>query len=109
MSTKKIGKFIAEKRREKSYTQAQLAEMLGVTSKTISRWENGNYMPDLSMLTPLCEALGIRVEELLKGESETIEEKSREEMEKDMDATLGAVKKMGYDYVEFAGYFGKGY
>ena len=83
MSTKKIGKFIAEKRREKSYTQAQLAEMLGVTSKTISRWENGNYMPDLSMLTPLCEVLGIRVEELLKGESEIIEEKSREKMEKE--------------------------
>ena len=83
MSTKKIGKFIAEKRREKSYTQAQLAEILGVTSKTISRWENGNYMPDLSMLTPLCEALEIRVEELLRGESEIVEEKSREEMEKE--------------------------
>lgn len=82
MSTKKIGKFIAEKRREKNYTQAQLAEMLGVTSKTISRWENGNYMPDLSMLMPLCEILGIQVEELLKGENE-VAGKSREELEKE--------------------------
>jgi len=82
MSTKKIGKFIAEKRRERNYTQAQLAEMLGVTSKTISRWENGNYMPDLSMLMPLCEILGIQVEELLKGENE-VAGKSREELEKE--------------------------
>lgn len=81
MSTKKIGKFIAEKRREKSYTQAQLAEKLGVTSKTISRWENGNYMPDLSMLTPLCEILGISVEELLKGENNIAEGESRKELE----------------------------
>ena len=56
--------------------------MLGVTSKTISRWENGNYMPDSSMLMPLCEILGIQVEELLKGENE-VAGKSREELEKE--------------------------
>ena len=47
MDQKKIGKFISEKRKELKLTQAQLAEKLGVTDKTVSRWENGNYMPDL--------------------------------------------------------------
>lgn len=44
MDTKKIGKFIAEKRKEKGYTQEELGNILGVSNKTISRWENGNYM-----------------------------------------------------------------
>ena len=48
MDTKKIGAFIAFNRKKKGYTQEQLAEKLGVTNKTISRWENGHYMPDLS-------------------------------------------------------------
>jgi len=92
MSTKKIGKFIAEKRREKSYTQAQLAEKLGVTSKTISRWENGNYMPDLSMLLPLCEILEIQVEELLQGEAQA-GRKSRKELEQEYYETWMEKKK----------------
>lgn len=53
MDTKKIGAFIAMNRKKKGYTQEQLAEKLGVTNKTISRWENGHYMPDLSLLEPL--------------------------------------------------------
>lgn len=53
MNTKKIGAFIAMNRKKKGYTQEQLAEKLGVTNKTISRWENGHYMPDLSLLEPL--------------------------------------------------------
>ena len=48
MDTKKIGRFIAKKRKKKGYTQEQLGNILGVSNKTISRWENGNYMPDLS-------------------------------------------------------------
>ena len=59
MDTKKIGRFIAKKRKEKGYTQEQLGNILGVSNKTISRWENGNYMPDLSLLIPLSEALDI--------------------------------------------------
>ena len=69
MDVQKIGKFIAVKRKEKKLTQVKLAEELGVTSKTISRWENGNYMPDLSLLIPLSEALEITLNELLNGES----------------------------------------
>ena len=68
MDTKKIGKFIAENRKAKNLTQKALAEKLGVSDKTVSRWENGNYMPDLSMLKPLSEVLGISLNELLSGE-----------------------------------------
>ena len=64
----KIGKFILNCRKEKSLTQEQLAEKLGVTSKSISRWENGNTMPDYSLLKDLCSELNISVNELLSGE-----------------------------------------
>ena len=50
MDQEKIGKFIAELRKEKNMTQEQLAEKMGVTDKSISRWENGKTMPDISML-----------------------------------------------------------
>ncbi len=64
----KIGKFISENRKKKGMTQEQLAEKLGVTSKTISRWENGNYMPDISLLKPLSKELDITLNDLLSGE-----------------------------------------
>ncbi len=68
MNQIKIGQFISQKRKEKGYTQNQLGELLGVTGKTISRWETGKYMPDLSLLIPLSELLSISVHELLVGE-----------------------------------------
>ena len=68
MNIQKIGKLIAACRKEKGMTQAQLAEKLGVTNKTVSQWENGNYMPDLTILEPLSHELGISLEELLSGE-----------------------------------------
>ena len=68
MNTKKIGAFIALKRKAKGYTQEQLGECLGVSNKTVSRWENGNYMPDLSLLEPLSRELGVSLNELLAGE-----------------------------------------
>ena len=68
MDTYKIGQFIAENRKKQNMTQVQLAEKLGVTGKTVSRWENGNYMPDLSLLQPLAKELGITLNELLRGE-----------------------------------------
>ena len=69
MDTKKIGAFIALKRKAKGLTQEQLGERLGVSNKTISRWENGNYMPDLSLLEPLSRELDITLNELLAGEA----------------------------------------
>ena len=68
MNQEKIGKFISECRREKQITQEQLAEQLGVTSKSVSKWETGNCLPDASKYKPLCEILGITVNELFSGE-----------------------------------------
>ena len=62
------GKFIAQKRKEKNLTQEQLAEKLGVSNKTISKWENGKCMPDYAVVKSLCEELEITVAELMDGE-----------------------------------------
>lgn len=64
----KIGKFIATLRKEKELTQEQLGEKLGVTNKTISRWENGNYMPDIEMLSLLSKEFDVSINELISGE-----------------------------------------
>lgn len=64
----KIGKFIAEERKKRGYTQRQLADMLQISDKTISKWECGNGFPEASLLLPLCKELGISVNELLSGE-----------------------------------------
>ncbi len=63
-----IGSFLAKKRKEKNITQAALAERLGVSNKTISKWETGKCMPDYSVIEPLCKELDITVAELLDGE-----------------------------------------
>jgi len=68
MDQKKIGLFIAKCRKEKKMTQADLAEILGVTDKSISNWENARCMPDLSLFKPLCDALDITINELISGE-----------------------------------------
>lgn len=68
------GKFISQKRKEKNLTQEQLAEKLGVSNKTISKWETGKCMPDYSIIKDLCEELEITVAELMDGEE--MEEKS---------------------------------
>ena len=73
MDQEKIGKFILKLRKEKNMTQIQLAERLGVTDRAISKWENGRGMPDLSLMKPLCDELGITINELLSGKK--IEEK----------------------------------
>lgn len=64
MDNETIGKFIAQCRKTKNITQAQLAEQLGVSNKSVSRWETGKTMPDLSLYEPLCKALDIHVSEL---------------------------------------------
>lgn len=68
------GKFISKKRKEKNLTQEQLAEKLGVSNKTISKWETGKCMPDYGIVKSLCEELEITVAELIDGEE--TEEKS---------------------------------
>ena len=68
MNQVKIGKFIAALRKEKGMTQEQLGEKLGVTNKTVSRWENGNYMPDIEMLSLLSKEFGVSINEIISGE-----------------------------------------
>lgn len=62
------GMFIARKRKELNLTQAQLADRLGISSKSVSKWERGKCMPDYGIVNELCDALGITVSELLDGE-----------------------------------------
>ena len=68
MNQEHIGKFIAECRKRKKITQSELAEKLGVTDRSVSKWENGKNMPDLSLFKPLCNILDITINELLSGE-----------------------------------------
>lgn len=64
----KIGNFIAYKRKQNNMTQIEFAEKLGVTNKSVSRWENGKNMPDVSLFIPICELLNISLNEFLIGE-----------------------------------------
>ena len=68
MNQQITGKFISHKRKEKNLTQEQLAEKLGVSNKTVSKWETGKCMPDYSVVKILCEELEITVAELMDGE-----------------------------------------
>lgn len=73
MDNIKIGKLIAECRREKGLTQKQLADELNLSNKTISKWESGSGSPDISNLSEVAKVLGITVDELLNGERKTEE------------------------------------
>jgi transcriptional regulator with XRE-family HTH domain len=79
----KIGKFIAERRKLKSLTQAQLAEKLNITDRAVSKWENGRSLPDSAIMLELCEILDITVNDLLCGEV-VVMEKYNKEMEKNL-------------------------
>ena len=68
MNQTMIGSYIAQKRRSLNLTQEQLAEKLGVSNKTISKWENGKSMPDYSIIQKLCETLNVTLPELMDGE-----------------------------------------
>lgn len=81
MDNEKIGKFILELRKQKGLTQKELAEKVGVSDKTISKWECGNSIPDITYLEALCNSLDISVNELLSGErltDESYSEKAEE-------------------------------
>ena len=79
----KIGKFIAECRKQNELTQMQLAEKLNITDKAISKWERGLSLPDSSIMLELCGVLGITVNDLLSGEVITMENYNKE-LEKNM-------------------------
>ncbi len=92
MNQEQIGKFIADCRKEKGLTQMQLAEKLGITNRAISKWENGKSMPDVALLMPLCEILGISVNELLSGQRITME-KYEEIAENNFEKIMKVVDK----------------
>lgn len=77
----KIGKFIAERRKLQNLTQRQLADALAISDKTVSKWERGRGLPEISLMLPLCNALNITVNDLLSGEkvSEVDYQKKAEE------------------------------
>ncbi len=79
----RIGRFIAEERKRKGYTQRQLSEKLGISDKTVSKWERGNGFPEVSLLLPLCGELDISVNELMSGKRVS-EEEYRKKAEENM-------------------------
>ncbi|MBP5579292.1 MAG: helix-turn-helix transcriptional regulator [Ruminococcus sp.] len=85
MDQVKIGKFISQMRKEKGLTQKQLAEELLISDKTVSKWETGKGMPEVSLMLPLCEKLGINVNELLTGERIPDEDYKKKAEENIMD------------------------
>ena len=99
MDQQKIGKFIQELRKEKNMTQMQLADKLGVTDRAISNWENGRRMPDLSFIKPLCDELGITINDLLSGEivdKEVYQDKFEENIMNTIDFSNKKIKKNNF-------------
>lgn len=101
MDKGKIGRFIGEIRKEKKITQEEFAVLLDVTGKTVSRWETGKYMPDLSLFTKIAEVLGISINELIQGER-IIGKKNENSIE--IEAKLEIEKEK---YEELLQYFNK--
>ncbi len=73
MDQAKIGRFIAERRKEEKLTQMQLAEKLNITNRAVSKWETGKAVPDTSLMLDLCNVLKISVNDLLSGEVVSME------------------------------------
>lgn len=82
MDLKKNGSFLRQLRKEKGITQEQLAEILNVSGRTVSRWETGTNMPDLSILIQIAEYYGVEIKELLNGERKS------ENMDNELKETL---------------------
>lgn len=102
MDTVKIGKFLAELRRERHMTQEELGERLGVTNKTVSRWENGNYMPPVEMLAELSSLYGVSINELVSGKR-----LERAEVESAAEENLTAALSDSFSLKERVDYFSK--
>lgn len=89
----KIGEFIARKRKEQELTQIQFAEAVGVSNKTVSKWETGLRMPDVAILQNVCDVLKITVNELLAGEDFS-EYSEKEYMKKAEDNVIGLMQEV---------------
>lgn len=102
MNQEKIGKLISQCRKEKHLTQVELAEKLGVTDKSVSKWENGKCLPDVSLYKDLCNILGITLNEFFVGEK-IEEEKFKEQADKNL---LDALENSSFTLKEKIEYFG---
>ena len=97
MNQEKIGKFIAKNRKAKKLTQSELGELLGVTDRSISNWENGKNMRDLSLFKPLCDILDISINELMSGEKINNKEYN-EKLEENIFNTIDYIDKKNINY-----------
>lgn len=101
MNQEKVGQFIAKMRKEKNMTQEELAEKLGVNSRSISRWENAKCMPDLAMLIPLSKELEVSVNDLISGEK--VQEKAyKEKLEENIVTVVSKVERKNKTIDKFA-------
>ncbi|MBE6781090.1 MAG: helix-turn-helix transcriptional regulator [Ruminococcaceae bacterium] len=99
MDSKKIGNFIAKRRKELGLTQLDLANKLNITDRAISKWENGRGMPDISLIKPLCNELKITVNDLLSGEK-LQESEIKTKSEENIINTLDYSKKKQKNYIK---------
>lgn len=98
----KTGRFIAEQRKAHGMTQRQLAEKLSVSDKTVSKWECGNGLPEVSLMLPLCKLLSINVNELLSGErldADSYKQHAEENMMKLIDERKENKRKLILEFV----------
>lgn len=96
MDQNKIGAFISQLRKDENMTQKDLADQLGITDRAVSKWENGRGLPEVSLMKPLCDVLGISINELLSGEKieqKDYREKSEFNFLNTMDYTEKKIKK----------------
>ena len=97
MDQVRIGTYIAQCRREKKWTQKELAEKLGVTDKSVSKWENGYCLPDPSLYQPLCDALKITPNDLF---GEDLEENNERAVDKKLlDMLINSIYKNCSDQI----------
>ena len=92
----KIGEFLAKLRKEQGWTQEQLGEKLGVTNKTVSRWENGNYLPPVEVLQLLSELYGLTINEILSAQRLTLtqyQEKAEENIKTALRSSAFTLKE----------------
>ena len=93
MDNEKTGILIAQVRKEKGFTQKQLADKIGVSNATVSKWETAKGFPDISLLEPLAEALGLSVFEILAGERLETQEKTEDLLSDLVDISIKEQKK----------------
>ena len=106
MDQKKIGTFLKELRKEKGITQEQLAEKLNVSGRSVSRWETGNNMPDISLLVEIADFYGVDVREIIEGEKSEMMDKEVRDVANKMADYANNEKSRLFKVVRFIGIVG---